>query len=111
MGPGSGGGVVPWIHRHVLRFRLGPYSSPEHIIGWTMARSDRDELVLTARGPLMHGELTLRRQDDRRASLTTRVQYCHKTAARTVWAVVGPLHRAVAPRLMKRAAVWQPVPA
>ncbi|BBZ73277.1 DUF2867 domain-containing protein [Mycobacterium paraseoulense] len=111
VGPGSGGGVVPWIHRHVLRFRLGPYSSPEHIIGWTMARSDRDELVLTARGPLMHGELTLRRQDDRRASLTTRVQYCHKTAARTVWAVVGPLHRAVAPRLMKRAAVWQPVPA
>lgn len=111
VGPGAGGGVVPWIHRHVLRFRLGPYASPEHIIGWTIARSDHDELVLTARGPLMHGVLTLRRQDDRRARLTTRVHYCHKTAARTVWAVVGPLHRAVAPRLMARAAVWQPVPA
>ncbi|MGD1280898.1 hypothetical protein ACKUUI_08215 [Mycobacterium seoulense] len=111
VGAGPGGGGVPWIHRHVLRFRLGPYSSPEHIIGWTIARSDHDELVLTARGPLMHGELTLRRRDDRRASLTTRVHYCHKTAARTVWGVVGPLHRAVAPRLMARAAVWQPVPA
>ncbi|GAA4533632.1 DUF2867 domain-containing protein [Mycobacterium paraffinicum] len=111
VGRGAGGGVVPWIHRHVLRFRLGPYSSPEHIIGWTIARSDRDELVLTARGPLMRGELTLRRQDGRRASLTTRVQYGRKTAARTVWAFVGPLHRAVAPRLMKRAAVWQRIPA
>nr|WP_231588649.1 DUF2867 domain-containing protein [Mycobacterium nebraskense] len=77
--PGAGGGVVSWIHRHVLGFRLGPYSSPDHIIGWTITRSDDDELVLTARGPLMHGELTLRRQDDRRASLTTRVQYCRRS--------------------------------
>jgi hypothetical protein len=111
VGRGSGGGVVLWIHRHVLRFDLGPISSPDHIIGWTIVRSDHDELVLRARGPLMHGELTLRREDDRRASLTTRVQYCHKAAARTVWAFVGPLHRAVAPRLMKRAAVWQRKPA
>ena len=109
--PSAGGDVVSWIHRNVLRFRLGPYSSPDHIIGWTIARSDHDQLVLTARGPLMRGELTLRRQDGRRASLSTRVHYCRKPAARTVWAVVGPLHRAVAPRLMKRAAVWQRIPA
>ena len=98
LGHQPGGGVVLWIHRHVLRFRLGPYSSPDHIIGWTIARSDHDELVLTARGPLMHGELTLRRQDDR-AGLTTRVHYHRRFTARAVWAVVGPLHRAVAPRL------------
>jgi hypothetical protein len=109
--PGAGGDVVSWIHRNVLRFRLGPYSSPDHIIGWTIARSDHDQLVLTASGPLMRGELTLRRRDDRRATLTTRVHYRHQTAARTVWAVVGPLHRAVAPRLMARAAVWQRIPA
>ncbi len=109
--PGAGGGVVSWIHRHVLGFRLGPPSSPDHIIGWTIVRSDHDELVLSARGPLMYGELTLRRQDDRRASLTTRVQYRRRLTARTVWAVVGPLHRAVAPRLMKRAALWHRIPA
>ena len=102
--PGAGGGVVLWIHRHVLRFRLGPISSPDHIIGWTIVRSDPDELVLSARGPLMHGELTLRRRDDRRASLTTRVHYRRRFTARTVWALVGPVHRAVAPRLMERAA-------
>ena len=107
--PGAAGGLVMWIHRHVLRFHLGP--SPDHPIGWTIVRSDHDELVMTACGPLMRGELTLRRQDDRRASLTTRVRYRRRFAARTVWALVGPLHRVVAPRLMKRAAVWQRVPA
>jgi hypothetical protein len=101
--PGSGGRLVVWIHRHVLRFRLGPYSSPQHIIGWPIARSEPDEVVLTTGGPLMRGELTLRRQDGR-ASLTTRVQYAHKIAARAVWAVIGPLHRDVAPQLVKRIA-------
>jgi hypothetical protein len=102
--PGAGGGVVLWIHRHILRFRLGPYSSPDHIIGWPIVRSDHDEIVLTTSGPLMRGELTLRRQDGQRATLTTRVHYRHKVAARTVWTAVGPLHRAVAPRLMERIA-------
>lgn len=97
-------GAVLWIHRHVLRFRLGPYSSPDHIIGWTIVHSDHDQLTLAANGPLMRGELTLRRDNGRRASLTTRVYYVRRTAARAVWAMVGPLHRAVAPRLMQRAA-------
>jgi Protein of unknown function (DUF2867) len=100
--PGALGSIVLWIHRHILRFRLGPYSSPDHIIGWAIARSDHDEIVLTTRGPLMRGQLTLRRQDGRRAILTTRLHYRHKIAARTVWAMVGPLHRAAAPRLMQR---------
>jgi hypothetical protein len=97
-----GGGSVLWIHRHVLRFRLGPAASPDHVIGWSIVHSDHDEIVLTTSGPLMRGELTLRREDDRRATLTTRVHYQRKIAARTVWAVVGPLHRVIAPRLMER---------
>jgi hypothetical protein len=102
--PGALGSLVLWIHRHVLRFRLGPYSSPEYVIGWPIMRSDHDEIVLATGGPLMRGQLTLRRQDGRRAILTTRLHYRHKIAARTVWAIVGPLHRAVAPRLMERSA-------
>jgi uncharacterized protein DUF2867 len=102
--PGALGSLVVWIHRHVLRFRLGPYSSPEYVIGWPIAHSDRDEIVLATGGPLMRAQLTLRREDGRRAILTTRLHYCHKTAGRTVWAIVGPLHRAVAPRLMARSA-------
>jgi len=59
-------------------------------------------MVLTTSGSLMRGELTLRRKDGRRATLTTRVHYHRKLAARTVWAMVGPLHRVLAPRLMER---------
>jgi hypothetical protein len=100
--PGALGALVLWIHRHVLRLRLGPYSSSEHVIGWPIVRSDNDEIVLATGGPLMSGRLTLQLQDDRRAVLTTRLRYRHKVAARTVWAVIGPLHRAVAPRLIER---------
>lgn len=99
----AGGGIVVWIHRHVLGFRLGPQSSPDHLIGWPIVRSDSDEIVLATSGPLMRGELTLRRVDGRRATLTTRVHYHRKIAARAVWAVVGPLHRVIAPRLIERA--------
>lgn len=100
-GPGA---VILWIHRHILGFRLGPFSSPEHINAWSIMRSEADEIVLAADGPLMHGQLDLRRQDGRRAVLTTRLHYRHRLAGRMVWTMVGPLHRAVAPHLMKRAA-------
>jgi len=101
--PRALGSLVLWIHRHVLRFRLGPNSSPDHVIGWRIMGSDQDEIVLATHGPLMRGQLTLRREDGR-AILTTRLHYRHKMAARTIWALVGPLHRAVAPRLMDRSA-------
>ena len=102
--PGAGGRLVLWIHRNVLRLRLGPPRSAGHLIGWQIVRSDPDELVLATRGPLMRGELTLRRQDGRRAALTTRLHYRRRIAARAVWALIGPLHRVVAPRLMRRSA-------
>ena len=107
--PGVGARVVLWIHRHILRFRLGPFTSPEHVIGWTVVRSDPDEFVLAADGPLMRGRLTLRREDGSRAVLATRLQYRHQIAARAVWLVIGPLHRIVAPQLMQHTAQsWHP---
>ena len=102
--PGPLGALILWIHRHILGFRLGPFSSPGHIIAWSITRSEADEIVLAADGPLMHGQLDLRRQDGRRAVLTTRLHYRHKFAGRMVWTMVGPLHRAVAPQLIKRTA-------
>jgi hypothetical protein len=101
--PRALGSLVLWIHRNILRLRLGPLSSPQYVIGWPIVRSDHDEIVLETDGPLMRGRLTLRRQDGR-AVLITRLHYRHKIAARTVWAMVGPLHRALAPRLMERSA-------
>jgi hypothetical protein len=109
--PGVPGDVVLWIHSHLLRFRLGPYSSPKHVIGWTIVLSDRDEIVLAADGPLMRGQLRLRREDGPRAVLTTRLHYRHKIAASAVWIVVGPLHRTLAPLMMKRSARRAVIPA
>nr|WP_238159051.1 DUF2867 domain-containing protein [Mycobacterium sp. MFM001] len=89
--------VVRWIHRHVLRFD-----------GWTVVRSDPDEIVLAADGPLMRASLTLWRHDGR-ASLTTRLHYRRKFTARMVWAAVGPVHRVVAPRMLASASVGYPI--
>jgi Protein of unknown function (DUF2867) len=99
--PGAGGRLVLWTHRHVLRFRLGPFTSSDHVIGWKIVHSDPDQFVLTANGSLMRGQLALRRQADRHAVLTTQLFYRHRAAARIVWAVIGPVHRAIAPRLIE----------
>jgi hypothetical protein len=50
-------------------------------------------------------------EDGRRAVLTTRLHYRHKVAARAAWAVVGPLHRLIAPELMKRTTRRGAIPA
>ncbi|BBY23015.1 hypothetical protein MSTO_32200 [Mycobacterium stomatepiae] len=39
LGGYRGGGAVLWIHRHILRFHLGPHSSPDHLIGWKIMHS------------------------------------------------------------------------
>jgi hypothetical protein len=102
--PGAGGRLVLWIHRHVLRFRLGPFTSSDHVIGWKIVYSDPDQFVLSADGSLMRGQLAMSRQADRHAVLTTQLFYRHHAAARIVWAVVGPMHRAIAPRLIEHSA-------
>jgi hypothetical protein len=102
--PGTSGRLVLWIHRHVLRFRLGPLISADHVIGWKIVHSDPDQFVLRTDGSLMRGQLTLCRQADRHAVLTTQLFFRHHATARMVWAVIGPVHRAIAPRLIERSA-------
>jgi hypothetical protein len=109
--PSAGGRLVLWIHRHVLRFRLGPFSSADHVIGWKVAHSDPDQFALTTDGSLMRGELVMRRQPDGRAVLTTQLFYRQRATARMVWAVIGPVHRVIAPRLMEDIARRGSVPA
>src|SRR4051794_25957083 len=38
------GTLVTHVHRDLLRFRLGPFSDPDHIIGWRIVRSSQDVL-------------------------------------------------------------------
>ena len=104
----SGGGPqvlrwVPFVHQWVLRFRLGPASSPNHIFGWRIVTSEPDVIRIEADGPLMRGVIVGRRDSTSTAVLTTYIFYVRRAQARVIWALVGPLHRRVAPRLLQRA--------
>ena len=74
------------------------------MIGWKIVYSDPDQFVLSADGSLMRGQLAMSRQAERHAVLTAQLFYRHHAAARIVWAVVGPMHRAIAPRLIEHSA-------
>jgi hypothetical protein len=95
--------IVVVAHRHILRFRLGPASSPTHILGWQIVTSEPDGIQLEASGPLMRGVLAARRGPAPSAVLHTCVYY-RRPHARAIWACVSPVHRAIAPYLLKRAA-------
>jgi hypothetical protein len=106
--PGARGSLVLWAHRHVLRFRLGPFAAPGYAFGWKILRAEDDVLALQADGPLMRGRMILRRTD-RTAVLTTYLWFHRHRTARAVWSVLGHVHRAVAPRLMERSARHSPL--
>lgn len=95
--------LVLLAHRHVLRFRLGPYPSPGHVLGWRVVSAQPDVVRLEAVGPLLHGVLVGRRVDPTRTALTTFLVFRRPLAARAVWSVVGHVHRWVAPYLLERA--------
>ena len=93
-----------WIGlRHVLRLKLGPRSSPDHVFGWTILTSRPEVIHLEAVSPLLRGVLVLRRPAPTVVAVTTYVRYT-RAPARFLWTVVGPLHRRVARYLLEYAA-------
>jgi hypothetical protein len=97
------GAAVLIVHRHVLRFDLAPLSAPNHLLGWEIADRSPDSLTLRATGPLLDGVLVAKRVPPSTAVLETFVSY-RRPVARMVWAAVAPIHRAVVPVLLRRAA-------
>jgi hypothetical protein len=98
-----------WIaHRYLLRMRLGPRSSPDHILGWKILTSQPDVIHLEAVSPLLgRGVLVLRRVDPTCVVITTYVFYTRPGPARVVWRIAGPLHRRIAPYLLEHAAATE----
>ena len=92
------------VHRHVLRFRLGPQSGSGYVLGWHVTKEEPDDIQLETTGPLFSGRLVGRRTDPHTVRLDTLLRYNRTPRAPRIWAVVGPLHRAVAPFLLRRAA-------
>jgi hypothetical protein len=95
--------VILVAHRHVLGFRLGPQDAPDHVLGWRIASSTPDVMRLEAASGLLRGALVARRVDPSCVRLTTML-FFRRPPARVIWAVVGPLHRRIAPFLLARAA-------
>lgn len=96
--------LVVWVHRHVLGFPLDPRPSPGTVLGWQIGSCEPDAIVLEAESGLLRGVLVGRRGDPTQTELTTFLFYRRRRLARLVWTLVGPLHRAVAPLLLTRAA-------
>ena len=92
------------VHRHVLRFQLGPVTSSDHVLGWQITMSEPDVARLETSGPLTDAALVARRIGERTARLTTFVVFRRPTLARLVFPFVAPVHRRVAAYLMQRAA-------
>ena len=92
-----------FAHRHLLGFRLGPWSSPDHIFGWQIAESEPDALHLEAEGSIMKGHMIWRLKSDRLV-MTTFVKYKKPKLAAGIWAFAGHIHRNSVPSLLRLAA-------
>lgn len=98
------------LHRWVLGFPLGPWSSPEHVFGWRIVTSEPELLHLEARSTLLRGHMVWRLHHERLV-MTTFLQYERRRTAPAVWAVLGNIHRGGAPFLLKLAAGHRSRPA
>jgi hypothetical protein len=96
--------LILLVHRHVLGFELAPVGSPDHVLGWAVVGNEPDTCRLETSSTLAHAVLLAQRTTPQTAALQTFLFYRRPTAARRIWAVVGPLHRTIAPLLLRRAA-------
>ena len=97
-------GFVRFAHVHLLRFRLAPMSSAQHVLGWDVVVSEPDVVQLEAVSPLLgRGVILGRRTEPTRMDLTTYVYYA-RGLSRLVWWLIRPVHRIAARVLLLRAA-------
>lgn len=92
------------VHRHVIRFRLGPGNSSGHLLGWSILTAEPDVVQLQAVSPLVQAMVIGRMVRPTHVRFSTYLFYARPAVARAVWTVIGPLHRVIAPRLLEGAA-------
>ena len=94
-------GLIRFVHARVIRFAL--QDGPGTVLGWHVVRSERDVFHLHTEGPLLRADIVARRTSPTTVGFGTFLSYRH-AAAPVLWRVIGPLHRAIAPYLLRRAA-------
>jgi hypothetical protein len=94
-------GLIRFVHARLIRFELR--DGPGTVLGWQVVLSEPDLFHLHAEGPLLRADLVARRTSPSTVVLGTFVSYRHARAP-MLWRAIGPLHRAIAPYLLRRAA-------
>lgn len=93
--------VVGW--RFVLRLRLGPKRSDQHVAGWPIVLRTPETVVIEVEsGTLGRARLTFR-SDPSVVSAASNVSF-QRPGASIVWSVGGLLHRQILPYLLGHAA-------
>jgi hypothetical protein len=92
--------VAGW--RLVLGLRLGPRSSPDHILGWSITDRSPDETVCQLTSLFLSASNIFRRVDGRLV-WSTYVTY-DRPIARVIWPPVSLLHRPLVRVALRRAA-------
>ncbi|RNF81257.1 DUF2867 domain-containing protein [Streptomyces botrytidirepellens] len=84
-----------------LGLRLGPRTSPAHVLGWPLTDSGADSATLAARSRLVAARNVVV-VDGARVVWVTSVRF-HGPLGRVVWAVAAPVHHLAVPFLLGRA--------
>lgn len=94
-------GVVRWAHR-ILGLRLAAAGSPGHAWGWEISPAGPEAVLLSVEGRIITPRIVISTAPGHFVG-STLVRYDH-ASARAVWAVISPMHRAVARYLLGHAA-------
>lgn len=100
--PRALGSLVWFGWKHLLRFQLGPRSSPSHVLGWKIVGRAPGEITLEVRSVLLTAHKVVRVEDSR-VIMTTFVRY-ERQMGRFVWSAIAPVHHRTEPYLLGRAA-------
>jgi hypothetical protein len=102
-GPRALRGFVVFGWRLVLRLRLGPDHSEEHVAGWPIVLRTPEVVVLEVEsGALGRARLTFR-SGPSVVNASTNVAF-ERRGGRALWSVGGLLHRQILPYLLSHAA-------
>ncbi|HEY4269309.1 MAG TPA: hypothetical protein VGM94_14080 [Galbitalea sp.] len=92
-------GIVVW--GGLLGFDLAPRDTDGALVGWQVTADTQDQFFLDADGSRMAGRMAFTRDGDDLV-WTTMLRH-HSASGPRVWAVLSPVHRAIAPRSLMMA--------
>ncbi len=88
--------------RYGLGLKFGPWSSPEHVLGWAIIDRSPDSVTIESRSWFLTSRLVFRAETTR-VTQSTYVRYDRRIAA-IIWPPVSVLHRQIVPRILRHAA-------